>query len=246
MTELAKHEQPPAPEPASEASALISMIERSARDPNVDIDKMERLFLMQQSAMERRAKAAYLAALSDMQADMPAAVKRGKAHNDKAYARFEDIIAAVRPVLVKYGFSLTFRTAQDDKSICVTGVLGHAEGHSESTDIVLPPDTSGNKNIVQAWGSSTSYGKRYVALTLLGIATEGEDDDGKAAATALITDEQATELRELIAAASADIDAVLAFHKIESLSDMPARDFQKSRSMLLARKAKLEKEKQNA
>jgi hypothetical protein len=45
----------------------------------------------------------------------------------------------------------------------------------------LPADTSGAKNPVQAWGSSASYGKRYVAMTLTGIATD-DDDDGRAAA----------------------------------------------------------------
>ena len=123
-------------QPQSESAAIISMIERAARDPAVDIDKMERLLLMRERMEQGRAKTAYLAALAGMQAEMPAAVRRGKGHNGKDYARFEDIIEAIRPVLVKHGFSISYRTAQDDKSIRVTGVLGHKDGHSESTDSV--------------------------------------------------------------------------------------------------------------
>ena len=74
-----------------------------------------------------------------------------------------------------------FRIGQDDKAMTVTGVLGHAAGHTEETSMRLPADTSGAKNSVQAWGSSASYGKRYVTLTLTGIATS-DDDDGRAAA----------------------------------------------------------------
>ncbi len=44
---VAVQEAPQVPAIANEAGALISMIERAARDPSVDIDKMERLFLLQ-------------------------------------------------------------------------------------------------------------------------------------------------------------------------------------------------------
>lgn len=63
----------------------------------------------------------------------------------------------------------------------VVGVLGHAGGHAEETAMTLPADMTGNKNPVQAWGSTASYGKRYVTLTITGIATEDEDDDGAGA-----------------------------------------------------------------
>jgi len=223
-------------QPQSESAAIISMIERAARDPAVDIDKMERLLLMRERMEQGRAKTAYLAALAGMQAEMPAAVRRGKGHNGKDYARFEDIIEAIRPVLVKHGFSISYRTAQDDKSIRVTGVLGHKDGHSESTDIVLPADTSGSKNIVQAWGSSTSYGKRYVSLTLLGIATEREDDDGRAAgAGPVITEDQAMTLREMIESVGADSAAFCRFLRVETLSALPAARYDEAMNALKAK-----------
>ena len=51
----------------SENAAIMSMIERAARDPAVDIEKMERLFKMQQDASARRARTEYLAAFSELQ-----------------------------------------------------------------------------------------------------------------------------------------------------------------------------------
>ncbi len=228
----------PAPQ-TNEGAALIGMIERAARDPAVDIEKMERLFLMHERMTAARAKADYLNAFSALQAELPAAARKGKGHNDKAYARFEDVTAAYKDKLSAHGFSLSFRIDNADK-VRVTGVLGHRGGHSEETSITLPADASGSKNAVQAFGSSVSYGKRYVALTLLGIATQ-DDDDAKTAA-GVVTDEQAAELMKLIGEAKADISKVLEWHKIESLSDMPARDFEKARAMLFARKAKLQKD----
>jgi len=205
----------------SEDHALLSMIERAARDPNVDIDKMERLFDMQQKAEQRRAKAQFLADFARLQAELPAVVRRGKGHNAKSYARYEDVSETIRAPMSKHGFSLSFRVATGDNQMIVTGVLGHAGGHTEETAITLPADTSGNKNAVQAWGSSSSYGRRYVALALLGIATEDEDDDGKLAGNEPITEEQCARLCKLVADAGADMDKVLAFASVESPSEIP-------------------------
>lgn len=178
---IVKSDAMPIPQPQSETAAVLSIIERAARDPAISIEKVERMFELHQRMAAQQAKASFLAAMSKMQAELPAAARKGKAHNDKAYARFEDVIEALRPVMAKHGFSLTFRMAQSDKAINIVGVLGHCDGHTEQTEMTLPADTTGGKNLVQAWGSAASYGKRYVTLTLTGIATE-DDDDGRGAA----------------------------------------------------------------
>ena len=90
---------------------------------------------------------------------------------------------AVRPVLQKHGFMLSFRTKFDDKLVRVIGVLAHRSGHAEETEFVSSPDTSGNKNAIQALGSAQSYGQRYTARALLNIASREDDDDGRKANT---------------------------------------------------------------
>jgi hypothetical protein len=223
-------EQAPA---IAEASALISMLERMARDPNVDPARIQQFLKMKQDDEDRVSRRAFMAAFSDLQGELPAVARRGKAHNGKAYARFEDLVEAYRPYLVKHCFALSFRTEQQDGSIKITGVLGHKDGHEERTSIVLPMDKTGNKNDVQAWGSSTSYGKRYVAMTLLGIATEDEDDDGKkAGAGTPITDEQVDRIRSLIVDTNSDIGRFCAHFKVEKIEDLPASSFDRAVSAL--------------
>ena len=69
--------------------------------------------------------------------------------------------------------------------------------------MVLPLDTSGSKNAVQAVGTSVSYGKRYVMCAMLNIATRGEDDDGiSAAPKATVTAMQAGQIGRLLAQCS--------------------------------------------
>lgn len=163
----------------SEVAAIIQVIERAAMNPNVDIDKMERLLQMQERVIERNAKAAFNAAFARMQPDLPAIEKNGKSNNG-AYGLWEDIQGGIQPVLAKHGFALSFKTKVEQDAITVTAILHHEEGHDDSTDLKLPTDKSGSKNAVQAVGSSVSYGKRYAACALLNIRVGGEDDDGSA------------------------------------------------------------------
>lgn len=173
------------PTVVSGSAAIIQVIERAAMNPAVDIDKMERLLQMQERIMEREAKAAFDEAFAAMQPELPIIEEHGgiKDRSDKVqstYALWEDINEAIKPVLAKYGFGISFRTGAKDGKILVTGVLAHRLGHREETSMELPSDTSGSKNAVQAVGSSTSYGKRYTAQALLNLTSRGEDDDGKA------------------------------------------------------------------
>lgn len=167
----------------AEGSAILAVISRAASDPNTDVDKMERLMNMYERIESKRAVAAYQADLSEMQEALPSVGERGNAANRYTYALWEDINAAIKPVLKRYGFALSFRTDCQKDAISVTGVLTHRDGHREETTISLPADSSGNKNAVQAVASSVSYGKRYTAGALLNLTSHGEDDDAFAAST---------------------------------------------------------------
>lgn len=164
----------------SESSAVLAVIARAASDPTVDMDKLERLLDMQERIMNKQAETEFNSALAAMQADIPSVAERGTGHNIK-YATLEDIVDVVRPIMNQYGFAVSFSVEQADKSITVVGELVHKGGHSKKTSMMLPHETSGSKNAVQAIGSSISYGKRYVLCAMLNIATRGQDDDGYAA-----------------------------------------------------------------
>lgn len=155
-----------------------TMFERLAADPNVPVDKLERLIAMQERIEANNARAAFNAAFAEMQVEIPTVHERGR--TDKAtYARLEDIIEAVRPVLGRHGFALSHRTEwPDTKTVKVIGILMHREGHSRESEFLSAADASGSKNAIQGLGSAVAYGRRYTTKDLLNIATSDEDDDG--------------------------------------------------------------------
>ena len=143
VVEVAEETQVPATQSQqNEATAMIQVIERAANNPDVDIDKMERLLNMQERIMNRQAETEFNAALSQMQTDLPEISESGKILNkhgnvQSKYALFEDINKAVKPILQQHGFAMSFRTNQQDNMIVVTGVLTHRAGHREETSIHL-------------------------------------------------------------------------------------------------------------
>ena len=176
----------PAGEVAEYGAGLLEVIARAARDPSVDIDKMERLIAMQERVQTREAVIAFNGALARLQPNLPVISERGgikdRAGNiQSTYALWEDVNEAIRPLLAQEGFALRFKVSREGDQISVTGILSHRDGHSDETTLTLPTDTSGSKNAVQAVGSSTQYGKRYTAFALLNITSTGEDDDGASA-----------------------------------------------------------------
>ncbi|MCB0066590.1 MAG: ERF family protein [Caldilineaceae bacterium] len=235
---------------SGESAALLSMIERAARDPSVDIDRMERLFKMHEQAEARRARTAYTAALSEMQPELPVISKHGEIERTKKgasgqqeaakstkYAKWEDIVEGIAPVLARHGFSISFRIKQDQR-VEVTAILGHRDGHFEETSMSLPIDDSGAKNNMQGWGSSISYGKRYTACALLNIVARGDDDDGKASSNVVISEEQVATLKKLIAETGADIDWICGRYEVPSLDYLTQTQFKEAVFGLSARKRK--------
>ena len=213
------------------------MIERAASNPAMDLERMERLIQMKMQIEAQQARKSYYGAFSQLQSELPNATRNGHGHTGKKYARFEDVIDALRPHLSAHGFSLSHKVNTEGGQIRVTGILAHADGHAEQTEMVLPPDTSGGKTPVHAMGSSISYGKRYVTLTLTGIATDDDDDAKLVGKGETINEAQYKELADLITATGTDLAKFLAFGNVESLSDIPTSKFEAAKAKLLAKKA---------
>lgn len=230
------HDQAP-----HDVSPMFTMIERAARDPSVDIDKLERLMQMKERADAQSARAAFDAAMSALQPELPAIGERGKAlvqgQVRYTFALWEDINTAIKPVLMKHGFALTFRT-DFTNGITVTGVLSHSAGHREETSITLPADSSGSKNAVQAVASTVSYGKRYTAGALLNLTSHGEDDDAYAAAVEFITEAQEIQISEMLEATGSDKSKFLKWLKVDSISAIPAKSFDSVMVTLRAKESK--------
>ncbi len=243
------------PAASEEGARVLTMIDKVLAVPDFPVEKLERLFDLYQKQQADMAKRAYLSALATMQPLLPVIEKKGtiKGNENDAqgnktgnktkqsqYARWEDVVEGVRPILAAHGFSISFKTEQPTPDrIAVTATLGHRDGHTESTTMSLPIDSSGSKNNVQGWGSSVSYGKRYTAFALLNIVARGEDDDGEKAGQEFVTDEQANALLLLIKETNSDPKQFLDIAGVENVSDILTSKYEMAHNLLMAKKRKM-------
>lgn len=209
-------------------TGVVAMMERLALNPDLPVEKMEKLLDMQLRILAMESQQAFAAALSKLQNELPILAERGEVSGRYRYALWEDIVGTITPILSRHGFSLSFRTTSTKDSVTVVGVLQHSAGHKEQTELTLPLDNSGNKPAIQALGSSTSYGKRYTASALLNLRTGEKDDDGQSVAKPRITEAQATDLRALLEEVGKTETALCGKLKLKTLDDLPADEYERT------------------
>jgi len=188
-----------------EESSMLSIIARAASDPAVDVTKMERLMAMQERLFAKQAEQQFNVAMTSVQSKVRYIQKDAKnQQTNSSYAKLETINRAIVPVATEHGFSMSFGTADCPIAdhIRVTCQVLHAGGHSRQYQCDVPIDMLGakgnpNKTRTHGFGSSLTYGRRYLTLLIFNLST-GEDDDGNAAGGSLEGPEVIIGLKQIL------------------------------------------------
>lgn len=175
-------------ETANQGGSLMSVIERFATSPDVDVDKLERMMDMQERLLSRQAETDFFNALTQVQSEVHRVhANMQNTQTRSKYASYDALDAAVRPIYVKHGFALSFDSGKADveNHIRVFCNVSHRGGHCKTYHIDMPADGKGAKGgdvmtKTHATGSGVSYGRRYLLLMIFNISI-GEDDDGNSA-----------------------------------------------------------------
>lgn len=189
------------------------------------IEVVEKLMALQERWEANQARKDFNAAIARAKAEMPAVIRNREGHNKKKYADFAAIAATVDPILTKNGLSYRFRSSDGEK-INVTCLLFHESGHAEETTLSGPPDASGNKNAVQAIGSTLTYLQRYSLMQALGLAATDDDDANSSDSSGPISPDQLTKIVDLADEVGADKAKFCKYLKVASLAEIPASKFQ--------------------
>ena len=233
--------------PASDAGSLMQAITRAASDPNVDIDKMERLMAMHERMVGKDAEQAFVAAMNAAQAEMrPIAADADNPQTRSKYASYAALDKALRPLYTKHGFSLSFDEGDTTKPdhIRVLCYVSHEAGHTRIYRKDMPADGKGAKGgdvmtKTHASGAADTYGMRYLLKKIFNVAIGEDDRDGNESQQRgpTITEAQRDELLKLLADAGATADQFCAIAKIEALPDLPADEFERAKTWIANRKA---------
>ena len=220
------------PVAATPARLLEIAVERGA-----DLAQLEKLMDLQERWEANEARKAYVAALSGFKSNPPRIGKNkhvsfttSKGQTEYWHATLDNVVNTVSPALSVHGLAFQWFTVQaEGGQIGVRCVLRHIQGHAEELSLFGPRDESGGKNSIQGVGSTVSYLQRYTLLSILGLASEDQDDDGKSAVVEMLSAEQAAEVKGLLAETNSDVAAFLkAMGGFESVDAMPAASYERA------------------
>jgi hypothetical protein len=225
-------------------ASMVSMIERIVMDPSIPIDRLEQMLAMKERMEdraredgERQAKKAYFAAMSKCQAELPVVIRnRTNDHTKSLYADLAAIEEQAMPIIHKHGFAVSFQPDgyNERGELRIKWEISHEEGHFRGDVAEIPVDGAGsqgkvNKTGTQAFGSTATYGRRYLLCMLFNIST-GDDRDGNRIEEPqeFITEEQVMELRDLLTATGGNEAKFLQFIRLPSLDKIYVSAFDKA------------------
>jgi hypothetical protein len=208
-------------------------------------ETLEKLMNLQERWEKSEARKAFDAAMSAAKAEMPVIFKNREvdftSQKGRTNYRHEDLAGIARvvdPILTKHGLSYRYRTTSEPNApVTVTIIVSHRLGHSEETTLSAGRDETGNKNSIQAIGSTVTYLQRYTLKAALGLAASS-DDDAKTADLEPVSTEQIAAIQSLIVEVGADIPKFVKYMKVERIEEIPAKDFDRAIAALEGKRAK--------
>lgn len=165
-------------------SAADNFIQQAIQS-NAPVETLERLMALKERYDAAESKKAYIAAMQRFQSMKPNLTKATKVSfnttkgtTEYNFCSLVDIERALKEPLESCGLSYRFENFAEHGAFGVRCIVTHEQGHSESTQMAAPSDTSGNKNVIQGIGSTSTYLMRYTLIASFALVTADTDDDG--------------------------------------------------------------------
>ena len=181
---MGKTEVVPAEQPAALAVTPMAMLQLAV-EKGASVEQLERLMALQERYEANEAKKEFVAAMTRFK-DNPKVIEKNatvdftsaKGRTHYKHATLANVCDVIGPALSEVGISHRWETEQlEGGMIRVTCILTHARGHSEKVFLQAGRDESGNKNNIQAVGSTVTYLQRYTLLAATGMAVADQRDD---------------------------------------------------------------------
>lgn len=240
--------------PVYQPPSIMGMLAHAVQTGQ-SIEVVRELMAMSKELAADEARRAFEAAMSAAKIEFPTIIKNRvvdfSSSKGRTHYKHEDlgeIAKAVDPVLGKHGLSYRFQTQTDAKTVRVTCIVSHRNGHSEKNELTASHDESGNKNSIQAVGSTITYLQRYTLKAALGLAASNDDDAAKAGQRLddLLNAEQVATILGLVEKTETDIALFCETFKVEAVAGLRVADYDsavRSLNIKLARKLSPEAKK---
>lgn len=238
------------PQDDPQAQALVpvtpmDMLNRAVQS-GASLEMVTKLMDLQDRYKASQALEAFNEAMASAKAEIPTITKNrevdftsSKGRTNYRYEDLGNIAKTVQPILAKHGLSYRYRaTSNVNEPVTVTCIVSHRAGHFEEITLTAGRDESGNKNSIQAVGSTITYLQRMTLKAALGLAVSNDDDGKDSEVGETISQEQLTQLIDLADDVGADKASFCKYMGIASFAALPAKNFDRAVTALNRKRAK--------
>lgn len=222
------------PEPTTELTQLID-----AAKGGMAVDVLERLVGLMERGADRRAKAEFFAAKAKFHAECPPPPRNHCSQFERTvvnaagvarkvprmYADLQDCATTMNPHLAANGFSYRWDTIIEGSLITKTCYLSHEGGHTESATARYPFASTAGCSEAQKYGSAGTYAARDSLISVTGVTSADEDDDGAGVPGSgdKLTEAQVETILGLLIETKGQAPAFAAIYGVQKVADIPAK-----------------------
>ena len=170
--------------------SLVSMFGDMARDPSIDVEKMQAMFEIYEKLNTEKARLSFLTEFARIRPLIAPIFKTSdvnftaKGHNvSYSHVDINQLMKTIDKALVENKSTIHYRftSFEKDNRIGVSCILADHLGHVVETKLHAPIDATGSKNAHQAIGSAITYLQRYTLNLAWGLSASHDDDGNQSA-----------------------------------------------------------------
>lgn len=227
------------PTESANIGAMLSKVLDSGVTP-ASVETLEKMLSLYERVQTKDAEKQFNSSFNALQNELPEIVAQTVIPNRGKYQRFEDVMHVLKPLLFKYGFSVSFAQQADDKRISVTCKVSHIAGHSQSTAFAVRLGGKADSD-VQADCKASTTAKRNALLQAFNIVIRQDflqEEENPANEGGYITAKQASDLADWVEATDSDVRKFLDFAGADAFETIHAGRLNSLHALLRAKENK--------
>lgn len=248
--ERARPYSPPAVQ-GNDAATIMQIVERMMRESTFDPVAIREMLAIKKEYEADEARKAFMVDMAEFKKNPPVIYKNkhvgfksknSDSRTDYDHATHAEVTMKVIAGLAQHGFSHRWIPTQPNGQVCVTCVITHRLGYSESMSMTAPPDTSGNKSPVQAVLSTKTILERHLLLAATGLTAadmpDADDRTDEEEDNPYIGEGQIAAIETLLTETNSTVESFLRVIKAESLTKIHVASYDMVMGILEAKRRK--------
>jgi hypothetical protein len=230
----------------SEATGSVTDLLRIAVERGTPVAELKELVALHDQMSQRQARQEFFAAMAAFQRECPSIKKgstakiatRSGSNYEYTFAGLDEIASIVNPILARHSLSYRWDSKVEKDVLTCVCIVMHASGHSETSSFTLPVENASAMSAQQKVGAALTFARRQSLSAALGLTTTDEDPDAGRDDPTPITDDQVTEIVDMMASKKVNAERFLKYMGVADVADIRASDYQKAVTALLQVKAR--------